>query len=414
MTVADVTGLFVGALCGAAVGVERQWSGHAEGPDARFAGIRTFTMLGGIGALVSLLWTAGLAVSSAIVLAGAVGLVVAGYASASRFDVDGTTEVAALVVLTAGLLAGIGFIRLACGIIAVATLLLAEKTRLHALVRRIDDVGFRSGVRFAVLALVVLPLLPEGPYGPFGGVRPRELWAIVLLFSGLSFAGYLARRLFGPRNGYTVTGILGGVVSSTNVTLTFAQLSRSEPALARTLAFGAVGASAMLYPRLLAATAILNSALLVPLLPYLIPQAVVAIAITAFGLWRSESSPIESVAPSNPLQLRQALQFAVLIQIVLVVVYVARERWGAAGIFSSAAALGLTDVDALTVSMARDVARTVSTGVAAAAIAIGVLTNTAAKLALALIFGDRRFRMIAGSALVLILAAAGIALAIVG
>ncbi|HLG57584.1 MAG TPA: MgtC/SapB family protein [Vicinamibacterales bacterium] len=184
----DILGLSIAALGGAAVGLERQWSGHAEGPAARFAGIRTFTMLGAVGGLSGWLWSAGVTTPAAILFAGSVTIIAAAYVAGSRHDVDGTTEVAALVVLVAGMLAGIGSVRLASGIIALVTLLLVEKSRLHALVHRIDDVGLRSGVRFAVMALVVLPLLPVGPYGPLGGIRPRELWAVVLFFTGLSFA----------------------------------------------------------------------------------------------------------------------------------------------------------------------------------------------------------------------------------
>ena len=193
----DIPGLVIAALGGAAVGLERQWSGHADGPRARFAGIRTFTMLGAVGGFSGWLWNAGLTTPAAILFAGSIAIIAAAYIAGSRQDVDGTTEVAALVVVAAGVLAGIGSIRLASGIIALVTLLLVEKSRLHSLVERIDDVGLRSGVRFAVMALVVLPLLPEGPYGPFGGIRPRELWALVLFFTGLSFVGYMARRARG-------------------------------------------------------------------------------------------------------------------------------------------------------------------------------------------------------------------------
>jgi uncharacterized membrane protein (DUF4010 family) len=406
----DILGLLIAALGGAAVGLERQWSGHAEGPSARFAGIRTFTMLGAVGGLTGLLWAAGTTAPAAILFAGAVIIVAAAYLAGSRQDIDGTTEVAALVVLAAGVLAGIGSIRLASGIIAIATLLLVEKSRLHALVKRIDDVGLRSGVRFAVMALVVLPVLPPGPYGPLGGVRPRELWALVLFFSGLSFAGYLARRLVGPGHGYLVTGLLGGLVSSTNVTFTFARTSRSEPAIDRALAIGAVGANAMLYPRVIVATALLNPAVVGPLAPYLAPPAAVAALVAAAGARRSSSTTAPEIAQQNPLQLGAALQMAALFQVVLWGVYVARDLWGASGVFTSAAVLGLTDVDALTLSMAREVAQAVSVEVAAAAIAIGVLTNTAMKLALALFFGSARFRLIAGGALVLMLAALGGAL----
>jgi uncharacterized membrane protein (DUF4010 family) len=412
MTAFDIVRLLIAALGGAAVGLERQWSGHADGPAARFAGIRTFTMLGALGGFSGWLWSAGVTAPAAILFAGAVAIVAAAYVAGSRQDVDGTTEVAALVVLAAGLLAGIGSVVIASGIIAIATLLLVEKSRLHALVKRIDDVGLRSGVRFAVMALVVLPLLPEGPYGPLGGVRPRELWALVLFFSGLSFAGYVARRLVGPGHGYLVTGLIGGLVSSTNVTFTFARTSRIDLAMDRALAFGAVAANAVLYPRVLIVTAILNPAVVSPLIRYLIPAALVAAIAAALGARRSSTTAAPAVPDHNPLRLAEALQMAVLFQGVLMAVYLARQRWGASGVFTSAAILGITDVDALTVSMARDVAQAVSPAVAAAAIAIGVLTNTAMKLGIALFLGSRRFQMIGGGALVLMLLALGGALAI--
>jgi uncharacterized membrane protein (DUF4010 family) len=389
------------------VGLERQWSGHAEGPSARFAGIRTFTMLGAVGGLCGWLWTAGITAPAAILLAGAVAVVAAAYLAGSRHEVDGTTEVAALVVLAAGLLAGVGSVRLASAIIALVTLLLVEKSRLHALVQRIDDVGLRSGVRFAVMALVVLPLLPEGPYGPLGGIRPREIWALVLFFSGLSFAGDVARRIVGPGHGYLVTGLLGGLVSSTNVTFTFARTSRTDLGMERALAFGAVAANAMLYPRVLVATAILNASVVPPLVPFLVAPALMAALVAAVGARRSPAAGAPNVPVRNPLQLAAALQMAVVFQAVLMAVYLIRDAWGQSGVFTSAAVLGLTDVDALTVSMARGVALTASPTVAATAIAIGVLANTAMKLGLAVFFGAPRFRAIAGGALALLLVAIG-------
>jgi uncharacterized membrane protein (DUF4010 family) len=405
MTTSDIFALVIATLGGAAVGVERQWSGHADGPQARFAGIRTFTMLGAVGGLSGWLWNAGVTTPSAILFAGAITIIAAAYVAASRHSVDGTTEVAALVVVAAGLLAGIGSVRLASGIIALVTLLLVEKSRLHALVERIDDVSLRSGVRFAVMALVVLPLLPVGPYGPLGGIRPRELWALVLFFSGLSFVGYLARRLAGPEHGYLVTGLLGGLVSSTNVTLTFARASRTDTTSDQALAYGAVAANAMLFPRVLIATAILNPAVFPPLITYLAAPGLIAIIATAVGVRRSPTAGTTAVTLQNPLQLTAALQMALLFQIVLMVVDVARGWWGASGVISTATILGLSDVDALTVSMAKSVAHTVSPTVAATAIAVGVLANTAMKLALTLAFGTPRFRRLAGAALTLMLIA---------
>jgi uncharacterized membrane protein (DUF4010 family) len=399
----DLLGLLVAGLGGTAVGLERQWSGHADGASARFAGIRTFTMLGGVAGLCGWLWKSGLGAPATILLAGAVAIVVAAYVAASRQEIDGTTEIAALLVLAAGVLSGMGFLRLASGIVAIELLLLVEKTRLHAFARRIDDVGLRAGGRFAVMALVVLPLLPEGPYGPFGGVRPRELWALVLFFSGLSFLGYVARRVVGAGHGYLMTGVFGGIVSSTNVTFTFARLSRREATLERELAFGAVAANAVMYLRVLLAVTVLNAELVSRLISYLAGPAIITAAIAAWGAARRASpSTGADTSSANPLQLVAALQMAVLFQGVLVAVYLASRTWSESGVLTSAAVLGLTDVDALTMSMARHVARDASPEIAALGIAVGVLANSILKAVLAVGFGGSRFRAIAGGGLTVV------------
>jgi uncharacterized membrane protein (DUF4010 family) len=408
----DVLGLVIAALGGTAVGVERQWSGHADGADARFAGVRTFTMLGGLGGLAGWLWASGFTLPAAVLVAGAVAITTAAYVGRMRLDIDGTTEVAALVVVAAGVIAGAGIHQLASGVIAVTALLLIEKSRLHALVKRIDDIGLRAAARFAVMALVVLPLLPRGPFGPMGGVRPRELWALVLFFSGLSFVGYLARRVAGPGRGYLLTGLIGGLASSTNVTFTFARTSRADSTSSRALGFGAVAANAMLYPRVLVATAVLNASLLPHLLPYLALPAVIALTITWLGARQTQDEALVDEQVPNPLQLSTALQMAAMFQVVLMAVWAAGNYWGDRGILGTATVLGLTDVDALTISMARHVPPALSLQTAALAIAVGVLSNTVLKLTISLFFGSSGFRRVAGGALVGMVLAAGMSLVI--
>ena len=404
-------GLLIATLGGTAVGLERQWSGHADGPSARFGGIRTFTMLGAVSGFCGWLLTLEERAVAVVLLAGVVGIIVAAYVAASHQDVDATTEVAALVVVGAGVFAGLGSLRLASGIFALLSLLLVEKSRLHSMVARIDDVSLRAAVRFGVMALVVLPLLPAGPYGPFGGVRPRELWALVLFFSGLSFVGYLARRVAGPGHGYLATGFVGGLISSTNVTFTFARASRNHAGNSRELGFGAVAANAMLFPRVLVATAVLNPALAPLLVPYLVLPALVAGGIAILGVRSVANTDASDDERHNPLQLTDALRMAALFQIVLMAVDAASRFWGDSGVLTTAALLGLTDVDALTMSMARGMSETVSLDLAARAIAVGVTANTALKLACALTFGAGRFRAIAGGALTAMLVAGVAALA---
>ena len=404
-----VLGILIAALGGFAVGLERQWSGHATGPLARFAGARTFTLLGILAGIAGWMWTQQWQTLAAVLLLGAVALIVAAYVAASRQDVDSTTEAAALVVLAAGLLAGTGHWALTGGVIALTTLLLIEKSRLHALAERLDDTGLRAAVRFAVMAVVILPLLPEGPYGPWGGIRPRALWVFVLLFSGLSFAGYIARRALGGALGYPATGLLGGMISSTNVSIIFSRLSRKEESFAAPLAAGVVGASTVLFLRVLVATAILNPLLARTVLPFFLAPLLVGVLATAAGVAGGRRSGTAPQAPANPLQFWASAQMALIFQAVFYAVYWLQMWSGGRGLLTFGALLGLADLDALTVSMARG-ASDVAPELAAQALAVGILSNTAVKAIIALTVGSGRYRWLALGGLALIAIALGASL----
>lgn len=405
----NVIGVAIAALGGAAVGLEREWSGHASGPEAHFAGFRTFTLLGGVAGLAGCLWSLSFRPLAIVLLGGAAALVVAAYVAASRRHVDGTTEVAALVVLAAGTLAGTGFLVLGSAVIALTTLLLIEKSRLHGTIARIDDAGLRAGIRFAVMAVVILPLLPEGPFGPWGGVRPRQLWLFVLLFSGLSFAGYIARRVAGAGRGYSVAGLLGGLVSSTAVTFTFSRISHQERSYSFPLALGVVGACTLMNMRVLLATLILKPGLAVALLPYLAAPFLVGLIIFLTG-WKRGKEGASVADLRNPLQLVSALQMTLLFQIVLFAVHVVQAHWGRTGLLWSGAALGLTDVDALTISMAKGAEAQIPIAIAAEAIAVGVLSNTILKLVLGVAIGRNRFRRLLPAWLALLALASAVSI----
>ncbi len=407
----SVIGLAIATLGGAAVGLEREWSGHTKEPTAHFAGIRTFTLLGGLAGLAGWSWTQGLRPIAIVLLAAAAALVVVAYAAASRRHVDGTTETAALVVLAAGALSGLGYIVLASAIFSLTTLLLIEKTRLHGVIARLDDAGLRAGIRFAVMAVVILPLLPRGPFGPLGGVRPRQLWLFVLLFSGLSFAGYIARRVFGNQRGYSLAGLIGGFISSTAVTFTFARTSRSEQDASFPLAVGVIAACTLMNLRILAATAILRPDLAIAVVPYLLAPFLVGAVFVIFGFTRGEQKA-DVKPPSNPLKVVSALQMAILFQVVLFAVYAVRSFWGDVGMLWSGAILGFADVDALTISMAKSAEGQIPVAVAARAIAIGVLSNTVLKALLAITVGRKRFRTLATAWLAAMAAVTAASLAI--
>lgn len=405
-------GVIVATLGGLAIGIERQWSGHASGPNARFAGIRTFALLGGTAGIVGWLWATDARALAVVLLAATAALIVAAYAVASRGDADATTEVSALVVLAAGVLAGLGHLAFASGVIAVTTFFLVEKSQLHAFVHRLDDEELRAAARFAVMAAVILPLLPRGPFGPWQTVRPRDIWLLVLFFSGLSFGGYLARRAVGAAHGYSLAGLLGGLISSTNVTFTFARTSRAEPGLSLPLATGAIAASTVLFVRVGLATLVLHPPLARLLLWYLLPPFLFGLGVLALSRRSLDGGQDESAErPANPLQLTAALQMAVLFQVVLMGVELMRRMWGTSGVLLSGAVLGLTDVDALTFSMARAADSGLALHVAARAIVTGLIANTGLKLLLAMTLGGRTFRNLVAASLSGMALALAIALA---
>lgn len=400
-------GIVVAILGGVAVGVERQRSGHATGSDARFGGLRTFTLLGTSAGISGFLFNSEYALPALMLMTAALALVIAGYVRASKHDIDATTEVAAVVVVGAGVLAGIGQVQLSAALTTMTVLLLAEKPRLHGFVARLDEPTMIAAAGFAVMSAVILPLLPEGPFGPGPGLRPRDLWILVLLFSGLSFVGYIAQRASSP-GGYPLTGLLGGLVSSTSVSLAFARLSASAPLHAAALATGAVAASTVLFFRVAAVVAILDRTLLPELARYLLAPCITGLVALALA-WRSlRDTEGQPTSLRNPLQLRDALGMALLFQVVLYGVHYIKTWVGDVGLMASGFVLGLTDVDALTMSMTRSVASQVSVEVAGRAIAVGIVANSLMKCGIALAMGSPRFKWQAGGSL-LAMAAAGAA-----
>ena len=403
--------LGVAGLGGLAVGIEREWSGRQAQRMMRFAGVRTFLLLGLIGGICAELQRRGQPGAGAAVLGAAALLAVVAYGlKAFRGDVDGTTEVSALLVLGAGFLSGLGLLGIASGLFAITALVLVEKSRMHSLVERIQSQVLEAAARFAVLALVILPLLPTGPYGPDPGFRPRELWALVLVFSGLSFAGYIALRITGPSRGYGVAGLFGGLMSSTVVTINFSRESRRQEGIGRALALGVIAACTVLPVRVALLASGLNPGVGKGALPFLWPPLVVGIAAVVLMLRRPgpETGSIEM--PKNPLSLVAAIQLAIVFQLVFYALHWVQHAFGSGGVYLSSALVGLTDVDSLTYAMVKLGTTDANIPIASRGLGIGVLSNTALKLCIAYTLGRGEFRRMAGAGLAALGAASVVAL----
>lgn len=396
--------LAVAGLVGLAVGFERERSGKTTGPDARFAGVRTFFMLGLLGGISGHLLAEGYSAAAVALLAAGGVLSVIAYALAVRrpgTTSDGTTETAALLVLALAALAGMGQRAIAAGTGTLVVAALFSKQRIHGILDRLGERELMGALQFAVLSLVILPLLPNESWGPWGGVNPRELWIIVLIFCAVNYGGFLLQRWVGASRGYAAMGLLGGLVSSTAVTLQFSRRSRVEPALASSLGLGIVAACTVLVLRVIVVATVLNNKITLALIPYLAPPFAVGAIVVGVVLWRQPKGPagVSEGTLHSPLRIGSALQLALAFQVAIFAIRISRDTFGSAGVLTSALLLGLSDMDALTFSMARLGAAPDAVALAAQAISVGMLANTALKFALAMVLGQRDLRRVAGGGL---------------
>jgi uncharacterized membrane protein (DUF4010 family) len=381
---------------GLLLGFERE---RTQGPNQEnFAGARTFALVSLLGATsahlqlhLDLPWVlpaAFLAVAS---------LILASYIiTARQGDVGATTEVSALLTFVIGSLCVAGEAALATAIAVCALLLLSIKAWSQETARHIEAADIEAVLKFSIITVIVLPLLPDHAYGPepMNVLNPYKIWLMVVLISGLNFASYVLVKVLGHEHGIPVTGILGGLVSSTAVTLGFSQRSRHEPQLASSFALGILMAWTVMFFRVLIAVAVINVDLAKRLSLGVGILGAVSLLSCAFLFTRRTGSEKGSVTSgSNPFELGEAVKFGLLFGVVTIVAKAAQVYLGSAGLYLAGAVAGLTDVDAIALSMANLADQKADLlGVAARTILIAVLANTITKTSMAASVGAPELR----------------------
>lgn len=386
----DLLGIGIAAIGGAAIGIDRQRS-YKENEPGAIGGLRTFTLLGTLSGVCGFLITKNFVAAAVVILSSAALMVLLVRLNAGRIARDATTEVAALVVLVSGVVAGLGHLGIAAALYAWTLLLLIEKSWLHTFVDRVGIIELQATAQFAAMALIVLPLLPSRNFGPQGILNLRSIWILVLIFSGISFLGYLARRALGNQIGWVLTGFIGGLVSSTQVTLSFARDSRRYPESHIPLFGGAMAATAVSMLRVCILCIFLRPALAMATLAYVATPVLIG-ALTSVYSMRRQPKETGSFEEKSPLRIVTALYLSLIFITSQCLVLVARLRFGTAGILGSAGLLGSIDVDALLASLLPMVRQGMETNEAARVLVLGVACNTLVKLAVALIWGAAQFR----------------------
>jgi uncharacterized membrane protein (DUF4010 family) len=385
-----------------------------ERVESSIGGIRTFPLIALFGTVCALL---GKTFGGWLVAAGLLALVaIVVYSNLAKMksgDIDPgmTTEVAALLLYGLGAYVVIGSMIVAVVVGGAMAVLLQFKKPLHALAGAIGERDMRAIMQFVLLTLVILPVLPHQDFGPYGVWNPFQIWLMVVLIVGISLSGYIAYKFLGAERGTLLAGILGGLISSTATTVSYARRTMENTKLANLAAVVIVIASCVSLGRVLIEVAAVAPVSFASMAPPLVAILAVSIVIAATMFLWQPSRAMQMPEQKNPAELKTAFIFAAIYAVVLLAVAVAKEHFGSAGFYTVAIISGLTDMDAITLSSARLVenGRTdPSTGWRA--ILIAAMSNFVFKFGTVSLLGDRLLTLRIGAAFALILACGGVVL----
>ncbi|NOJ17784.1 MgtC/SapB family protein [Vibrio jasicida] len=385
--------LFIALLLGAIVGTQRGWVMRNSVEGSRVAGIRTFSLVGLLGGLIGILakiytpLLLGFALIALVILA-CIAFVIQQKKSE---DISITGVVSLVITFVLGSLAVSGEAVLAAAAAVITAVVLDNKKELHQALQRLQEYELDAALRLLLISIVLLPLLPNQAYGPWKALNPYEIWWMVVLIASISFVGYFAIKIGGAKRGILFTSVFAGLSSSTALTLQFSHLSREQEGISPLLASGILLSCGTMFPRLLIVLSVLNPQLVSLLWPIVLVM-MIALYLPAWWIWRR--SEVEKIEPSNkqtnPLALQSALFFGVVLAIIMLLSHALSDWFGSAGILVLSAVSGITDVDAISLTLGRQSTQSLALEVAVLGIFIAASVNTIVKMGMVLMIGARQ------------------------
>jgi uncharacterized membrane protein (DUF4010 family) len=385
--------LLIALGLGLLLGLEREYAKRVIDKEEQFAGVRSYAFIvlfGFFCAYLSVGYGPWVYITG---LAGLIALVIATYVMSAKSGSYGiTTELSGILAFIIGALVFKGEVLLAVVATIVITSLLSLKVKLHSFIATLTPQEIRAFIQFTIISAVVLPFLPDEPFGPGGVWNLHGIWTMVVLVTGISFAGYLLAKILGAGKSSFLVGMVGGLVSSTALTLSFARRSRQHPGGKNLVAaVGIIAATATLYPRILLETWAVNRPLALQLaLP------IAFITVVAFGMAylihrKPDPKAVVVVPLTNPLNFAVALQFGAIYMAVQWLMQLVSAHYSAQGLYAGSLVFGATDMDAITLSIARTTLGP-ETLQGVTAILLATLSNTVMKFLIVVVVGDKSLR----------------------
>lgn len=384
----ELNGLALAFALGLLVGVQRGWVTRKAADGSRFAGVRTFGLIGFAGGFAGA-FRAQEPVFSALILITGGGLVLLGYWRSARdpSHVSVTSSLVSLLTFACGFLAGAGETVIATVVSGLMVMVLAMRSQTHGWIAALTEKEVIAIARFALIALVVLPLLPDTPFGPYGAWRARQLWLVVVLVSGFSFSGYLAAKYFGATNAVLATAAAGSLVSSTAVTAALAgsiKAGEGDPAIQNA---GIALASVVMFARVLVLTAALAPFAFVTLALIAAPGLLISLGGMAFALRKARAVKVKGsghVKLRNPFDLGPAILLAGLVMALTLAARWTLDRFGDSGLVVVLAITGTVDVDSAIITLGNLPPGALAPRLAALVLVPPIVLNTLLKAGLAI------------------------------
>jgi uncharacterized membrane protein (DUF4010 family) len=381
----------VALAIGFMIGLQREYAFRVKQQEL-LAGERTFALMalaGSLAAMMADIFDSSLAFLGVIFVVG-IFTAIAYFIDAWRGQVGLTTEIAILITVLIGALCYWDHLALAAALGIITTVLLSVKIETDRLVSVLTREDIFAALQFAVISLVILPVLPKESNlpPPFDVLSPFRIWLMVVFISGINFIGYFAIKFVGPERGIGLTGLLGGLVSSTGVTLGFSERSNRESSLAKPFSLAIMISWTVMFARVLVEVGVLNLELLQLVWPPIAAAGVVGLLYCVYLHLSQRTTEKDTLEFSNPFDLVSAIKFGLLYAVILLVARAAQLYFGETGVYISSLVSGLADVDAITISLAQlSLEGTVSEVVAAQSIVIATIANTIAKGTIVIIGG---------------------------
>ncbi len=385
---ADIAGLVAALAIGLLIGLERGWHDREIPDGGRVAGLRTFALTGLLGGVLGHLqpdfgpWPLlGALVGISLLLA-------VFYAQSAKMsgNLSATTAIALLLTLLLGVFAAHRDITMALAMSVIVAVLLSMKPTLHGWLHLIEYRELTASLQLLVLSLVILPYLPNSGMGPYGALNPYQLWWAVILIAFLSLAGHLVMRITGAQRGILWTGLLGGLASSTAITVALARYARQQPQLTEAVVASALAACGVMFFRMTFLLVVIQPALASWFIAVLLATGAVLLVL-AFQRWHRASTTAtgsNAIEAMPPFDLMTALIFAGFLAVTGILVPAAQQWLGTTGIYAVSLLSGLADVDAIVISLARSYSdRGVSTATVLVALALATAANMMTKVGIA-------------------------------